>query len=336
MLATLLGLSLCASNGFGQSTPATASPVVADVLRLSQAKVEENIIIGFIHNSPGAHLTASEIIDLRAQGLSAGILVALMNAQPGSPAAALPPPARWQWLKLSRLQQRQHKQSWWLPLPRTRVIPWFLLPPSQSIMTSVLRIISIQLLHIMDDLSFGIGLGWGLGWGFAGCWGWGGWGWGGCGWGGYPYCGSWYGYGYHGNGYYGYGNGYHGNGNGYHGNGYQNGQAGGHPPGHPIPADTQVGMPGQAEDLRVVSLAEPDSLGDTVGLWPQQDIRGDQPPPGGVNLVRRQRDTPPREQQPEQAVRARQEQLRHGHAKRPGLSQQGPHPRGLQQGLASR
>ena len=91
LLATLLGLSLCASNVLGQSTPATASPVVADVVRLSHAKVEENIIIAFIHNSPGAHLTASEIIDLRAQGLSSGILVALMNAQPGSPAAALPP-----------------------------------------------------------------------------------------------------------------------------------------------------------------------------------------------------------------------------------------------------
>jgi hypothetical protein len=107
-------------------------------------------------------------------------------------------------------------------------------------------------------------------------------------------------------------------------------------PGHPIPAGTQVGMPGQAEDLRVVNLAGPDSLADTVGLWPQQDIRADQPPLGGVNLVRRQRDTPPREQHLEQAVRAQQEQLRLGHAKRPGLSQRGPHPRGLHQGLASR
>ena len=90
-LATLLGLSFYASTGLGQSTPATASPVVADVLRLSHAKVEENIIIAFIQNSPGAHLTASEIIDLRAQGLSDGILVALMNAQPGSPGAGMPP-----------------------------------------------------------------------------------------------------------------------------------------------------------------------------------------------------------------------------------------------------
>ena len=70
-------------------------------------------------------------------------------------------------------------------------------------------------------------------------------------------------------------------------------------PGHPIQADTQVGMPGQPEDLRVVNLAEPESLADTVGIWPQQDIRADQPPLGGVNLVRRQRDMPPREQHPD-------------------------------------
>ena len=107
-------------------------------------------------------------------------------------------------------------------------------------------------------------------------------------------------------------------------------------PGHPIPADTQVGMPGQAEDLRVVSLAGPDSLADTVGLWPQQDIRADQPPLGRGNRLRRQRDTPLREQHLEPAARVQQEQLRLGRAKRPGLSQQGPPPRGLQQELARR
>ena len=105
---------------------------------------------------------------------------------------------------------------------------------------------------------------------------------------------------------------------------------------HPTPADTQVGMPGQAEDLRVANLADPDSPAVTVGLWPQQDIRADQPPPGGVNRVRRQRDTPPQEPPLEQAVRGQQEQLRPGHAKQRGLSQRGPHPRGLQPGLASR
>ena len=92
LLATLLGLSFYASNGLGQSPLASTSPVVSDVLRLSHAKVEENTIIAYIQSSPGAHLTASEIIDLRAQGLSSAILVALINAQAGSTVAA-PPPA---------------------------------------------------------------------------------------------------------------------------------------------------------------------------------------------------------------------------------------------------
>jgi hypothetical protein len=35
-------------------------------------------------------------------------------------------------------------------------------------------------------------------------------------------------------------------------------------PGHPIQADTQVGMPGQAEDLRAVNMVEPNRLADTV------------------------------------------------------------------------
>ena len=102
-------------------------------------------------------------------------------------------------------------------------------------------------------------------------------------------------------------------------------------PGHLIQADTPVGMPGQAEGLRVVNLAESDSLADTVGLWPQQDIRADPPPLGGVRLARRQRDTPRREPPREQAVGVQQEQPRPGHPKRSGLRQQGPHPRGLQQ-----
>ena len=37
-------------------------------------------------------------------------------------------------------------------------------------------------------------------------------------------------------------------------------------PGHPNQADTQVGKPGQVEDLWVASLAEPDSGAGTVGL----------------------------------------------------------------------
>jgi hypothetical protein len=97
-----------------------------------------------------------------------------------------------------------------------------------------------------------------------------------------------------------------------------------------IPAHTPAGMPDQAEDLRVFKPA------DTAGLRPPQDIRAERPPPrGDINLGRRQRDMPPRERHLEQVARARQELLRPGDAKRPGLSRQGPPLRGLP-GLARR
>ena len=301
-LAVFLGLLLCASNGLGQSTPAAASPVVADVLRLSHAKVEENIIIAFIQSSAGAPLTASDILDLRAQGLSSGILIALMNAQPGSP-AALPPtstPATAQ-SEPGPVAPVQTELVAAAPYTSDSMV---LAAPEPVYYDFSAPYYPYSYDPYYGDLYFGVGLGWGLGWGFTGCWGWGGSGWGGYGWGGYPYCGSWYGYGrhgygygYHGNGNYGYGNGYHGNGNNYHGNGYQNGPAGGHYPEHPIRVHTQVGIPGQAEGLREVNQAELHSQAAAVGPWPQQDIQADQPPLGGANLGRRRRDMLPWEQQ---------------------------------------
>ena len=169
---------------------------------------------------------------------------------------------------LGRLQQRQHKPSWSLPLPRTRVNPWLLLPPNQPIMTSVLRIIRTAIIHIMT--TYTSALGWGGG--SAGV---------------LPVAGG----------------GVVGDGEDVAGAATLTAVPGtvmattamgtmamamvttgmatvitgmairmdgpaGILPGHPIPADTQVGMPGQAEDLWVVNLAESDSLADTVGLWP--------------------------------------------------------------------
>src|ERR1035437_158292 len=198
LLATLLGFSFYASNGLGQSTPPTASPVVADVLRLSHARVEENIIIGFIHNSPGAHLTASEIIDLRAQGLSSGILVALMNAQPGSPAAELPPASAPAMAQAEPAPAAPAQTELVAGAPSYTSDPVVLAAPEPVYYDfSAPYYPPYSYAPYYDDLSFGFGLGWGLGWGFAGCWGWGGWGWGGCGWGGYPYCGLGVGPGYH-------------------------------------------------------------------------------------------------------------------------------------------
>jgi len=76
-LATALALSWQASVSFGQASFTT--PVVADVVKLSHAKVEEGTIVAFVQSSTGANLSASEIIDLRSQGVSDRVVVALLN-----------------------------------------------------------------------------------------------------------------------------------------------------------------------------------------------------------------------------------------------------------------
>ena len=75
-LATVLALSWQASVSFGQASFTT--PVVADVVKLSQAKVDEGTIVAFVQSSTGANLSASEIIDLRSQGVSDRVVVALL------------------------------------------------------------------------------------------------------------------------------------------------------------------------------------------------------------------------------------------------------------------
>ena len=68
--------------------------MVADVLKLTKEKVDEEIIVAFVNNSGGASLSASEIIDLQSKGVSSRVLVALLNAKQqaggGSPAAESP------------------------------------------------------------------------------------------------------------------------------------------------------------------------------------------------------------------------------------------------------
>ena len=173
LFAILAGLSLCASNGLGQTATATASPVVADVLRLSQAKVQENIIVAFIQNSPGAHLTASEIIDLRAQGLSSGILVALMNAQPGSPAAAQPPANAPEMAQAEPAPAAPAQTELVAAAPPYSIDPLVIAAPEPVYYDFSAPYYPYSYPY-HEDLYVGLGLGWGLGWGFTGCWGWGG------------------------------------------------------------------------------------------------------------------------------------------------------------------
>ena len=88
ILATVLALSWQASVGFGQSSFTT--PVVADVVKLSRAKVDEGTIVAFVQSSTGVNLSASEIINLRSEGISDRVVVALLNQRQSVAAAQAP------------------------------------------------------------------------------------------------------------------------------------------------------------------------------------------------------------------------------------------------------
>src|SRR5262245_36120036 len=113
-IATLTLLVYSAERVAGQepaepAKPATATPEVAqaqpqpaesavqlpadveDILKLSRAKVHEDVIVAFVQNSGRQFkLTAAEVIELCKQGVSERVLTAML--QPSSPAVAPPPP----------------------------------------------------------------------------------------------------------------------------------------------------------------------------------------------------------------------------------------------------
>src|SRR5262245_59921368 len=78
------------SNPPPMAQPVLLSPGVDDVLTLSRAKVNEDVIIAFIQNG-NRHfgLSASEILYLRKEGVSDGVLSAMLGQ---TPAPATPPP----------------------------------------------------------------------------------------------------------------------------------------------------------------------------------------------------------------------------------------------------
>jgi hypothetical protein len=75
-----------------QNNADSASPLpsgVADVLKLDQAKISDNTIIAYVQNSGNTyHLDTSQIIYLRDQGLSDGVITAMLSSQPGTTASA--------------------------------------------------------------------------------------------------------------------------------------------------------------------------------------------------------------------------------------------------------
>lgn len=72
--------------------PIQLSASAQDILKLSRAKVSEDVIIAFVQgHSRHFDLTASEIVHLRENGVSDRVLAAMVNQQPPVPAPQSPP-----------------------------------------------------------------------------------------------------------------------------------------------------------------------------------------------------------------------------------------------------
>jgi len=73
--------------------PVQLSHSAEDILKLSRAKVGDDVIIAFIQGgSRRFELTASEIVRLRNEGVSDRVLAAMVNPQSPAPPAPQPPP----------------------------------------------------------------------------------------------------------------------------------------------------------------------------------------------------------------------------------------------------
>jgi hypothetical protein len=99
LLAVVAGIVLLAGGVLAQNSPATAAPQLAygvpQILQLAQAKVSDDTIVAYIHNSGNSYgLNADQIIYLRQQGVSDNVITVMLN-QPkaaASPAQSMTQP----------------------------------------------------------------------------------------------------------------------------------------------------------------------------------------------------------------------------------------------------
>jgi hypothetical protein len=95
-LKVLTGLSilaiacLCWNGGTAiqaQGTPATQNPQVQEVVKLSQAKMSDDVILSYIRNSGASYaLSADDILYLNSQGVSQPVISALLQSKSAAPA----------------------------------------------------------------------------------------------------------------------------------------------------------------------------------------------------------------------------------------------------------
>jgi hypothetical protein len=98
-VATAVGLSLSAMTVAAQNSPAAAgqtAPVqlsygASQIVQLANAKVSDDTIIAYIHNSGNSYiLDADQIIYLRQQGVSDAVVNVMLNQPRSAPAATAP------------------------------------------------------------------------------------------------------------------------------------------------------------------------------------------------------------------------------------------------------
>jgi hypothetical protein len=96
-LAALVIGCLCWNGGTlsrAQSAPATQSPQLQEIVKLSQAKMGDDVILAYIKNSGAAYnLSADDILYLNSQGVSQPVVSALLQAKASAAPAAVTTPA---------------------------------------------------------------------------------------------------------------------------------------------------------------------------------------------------------------------------------------------------
>lgn len=82
------------TTGRAQSAPANQSPQVQEVVKLTQAKMSDDVILQYIKNSGASYnLSADDILYLNSQGVSQAVISALLASKSSAPAAPTAPTA---------------------------------------------------------------------------------------------------------------------------------------------------------------------------------------------------------------------------------------------------
>jgi hypothetical protein len=92
-VAVLMAWVLLAANlaGHAQTPPASLSPDLQEIVKLTQAHQSDDVIVSFIKGSGKVYnLSGDDMISLSGQGVSQGVISALLQTKSGGPAGAPP------------------------------------------------------------------------------------------------------------------------------------------------------------------------------------------------------------------------------------------------------